>query len=78
MKSVQIPQSLFVELIEFFNQEPEDIRDGFKAQCIKQDLNTKLDKMISHILYSEYKRAATPEEKKKALNKYLENKREIF
>lgn len=76
MKSVQIPQSLFIELVKFFNQEPEEIRDGFKAQCIKQELNSKLDKMINHILYSEYKRAVTPEEKEKALGEYLENKKE--
>lgn len=71
---VQIDRDLFVELMNFFNQEPEQIKHGFQSEYLKQQLNEKFQKIINNILYTKYKKAATEEEKAAAIQEYLKNK----
>lgn len=75
---VQIERDLFIELMQFFNQDPDQIRNGLEADLLKQQLNEKFQKIINNILFTKYKRAATKEEKEAAIKKYLENKENLY
>lgn len=73
-KNVQIPLSLFIELLDFFSQEPEQIRQGFRSDLIKDELTDKFNKLVNHALYTKLKRAPSPEDYQKALKEYLDHK----
>lgn len=74
MKQVQIDRDLFVELVKFFNQDPEQIRQGLQSDLIKNQLNNKFQKIINNILFTKYKTAASQEERDAAIEEYLKNK----
>jgi len=74
MKQVQIDRDLFVELVKFFNQDPEQIRQGLQSDLIKNQLNNKFQKIINNILFTKYKTAASQEERNAAIEEYLKNK----
>lgn len=67
MKSVQIPYTLFVDLVLYhLNGE-----DDFEKE-IRQGLEQKLDAMLNRQLYSQYKTAPTEEEREQARQEYLD------
>ena len=66
-KQVQIPESLFIELVKHFCLDVED-----NKQAITKALNNKLDAIIKHDLYTKFKTAATDAEKEEARQQYLE------
>ncbi len=66
-KNVQIEYDLFKKLMLYFLME-----DDAYYEEIKNGLEDKLDKLIKHDLYSQYKMAATEEEKEKARQEYLD------
>lgn len=70
-KQVQIPMELFLDICLYFK---EHWSDSYQTEDIKRQLDDKLDKMISHLLFSKYKRAATPEEREQARREYLEHR----
>ncbi len=71
MKSVQISDELFKSLLEYFFSEssPSDHQSDF----IRQQLNAKLDKLISRELFTNYKRAASLEERERYRKEYLKH-----
>jgi hypothetical protein len=68
-KTVQIDFKLFIELYRSIVLEDESA----DFQHIKQELESKFQKMINHELYSKYKTAATDEEREQARQEYLES-----
>ncbi len=70
-KQIQIPQELFIALIQYFALD-EPTKE--QHEYIRQQLDNKLNRMIEHDLYSTYKNASSPEQKEKARREYLESK----
>ena len=70
MKQVQIDIELFCDLYEYFC---ENHAEGDVTSDIWKELESKMDKLIAHELFSEYKRAPTPEERETARRKYLDH-----
>ncbi|WP_195270544.1 complexin-2 [Eubacterium sp. 1001713B170207_170306_E7] len=75
MKSVQIPEELFVQLIKYHLCE-----DDLWEEEIKTGLERKMENIINRITYTDYKTAPTEEERENARQKYLDRKgyRESF
>ena len=68
-KQVQISQTLFIELVKYHLMDHhEPSQEGY----IKTELKDKLDAMIKHDLYTQYKSATTEEEREKARQQYLD------
>lgn len=68
-KQIQIPERLFVSIIKYFIGGKQD-----EFNYIVSGINEKLDKAIEHDLYTKSKVAATPEEREKARQEYLDRK----
>lgn len=69
MKHVQIPQELFFDLVRYFvldDTSPE------RSKAILSGLETKIDQMVKHELYTASKTAKTPEEREHARQQYLD------
>lgn len=71
-RQIQIDESLFREICEFFFGE--EAPNGYEADIIRQGLDQKLDKLIARELFSKYKRSPTGAEREKARNEYLDFK----
>ena len=69
MKNVQIPETLLYDLFSYFLR---GIQDEFIEKDITDALETKLDAMIRHELYTKSKTAATPEAREAARQAYLD------
>ena len=61
MKNVQISQELFVALLHY-------------EEIIEQGLEQKLDAMLRHELYAQYKTAPTEERREQARQEYLDRR----
>lgn len=69
MAKVQIDEELFYDLLRFFCMDQADLFPSCRAGIEK-----KLDAMVAHELYTQYKTLENPEEKEKARQKYLDMK----
>ena len=69
MKSVQISQELFMQLLRFHLMEDVDCETE-----IKRELEKKLDKMVMRELYGKFKTAPTEEEREQARKEYLDRR----
>lgn len=68
-KQVQISQTLFIELVKYHLMDHhEPSQEGY----IKTELKDKLDAIVKHDLYTQYKSAPTEEEREKARQQYLD------
>lgn len=68
-KQVQISQELFLDLVRYHclgDTSPE------RSKAISKALETKIDKLARHNIYSASKTAETPEEREKNRQKYLD------
>lgn len=70
-KSIQIPQNLFIELIQYFMY---GVDSKERHEHIKSQLDAKLDRIIEHDLYTQYKTAPTDEQREAARKEYIERK----
>ena len=68
-KNVQITEDMFKKLVKFFLLEETGTNHEIEAY-----LEDKLDRLIMHDLYSRYKTDPSAEERRKAIDKYLDNK----
>lgn len=68
-KNVQISQELFLELVMYFCL---DNTSETRSKAIRDALETKLDKLVRHELYSKSKTALTAEERETARQQYLD------
>ena len=68
-KNVQISQELFLELVRYFCL---DDASETRYKAISDALETKLDKLAKHELYSASKTAETQEEREHARQQYLD------
>jgi hypothetical protein len=68
-KSIQIPERLFVEIAQYFLL---DHREDIREKSIKDGLSAKLDAVVRHDLYTQYKTAPTAEQQDKARREYLD------
>lgn len=66
MKSVQIPQELFMKLLRYHLIEDFGCEDD-----IKKGLEQKMNAMIERELYTKSKTASSEEEREKARQEYL-------
>ncbi len=66
MKNIQITEELFIQLVKFHLLESDIGLDN-----IKQGLEEKLEKVINHTTYTNYKTAKTSEEREAARQEYL-------
>lgn len=66
-KQVKIPMSLFIQILYYFLFDETE-----KHEQIKSDLESKLDSMLKHELYTKSKIADTKEEREKARKEYLD------
>lgn len=69
MKSVQIPQELFIQLVKYHLCD-----DDLWEDEIKTGLERKMENIINRMTYTDYKTAPTEEEREKARQKYLDRK----
>lgn len=69
MKQVQIPQELFVQLIQYHLMEDDSYMDE-----IRIGLEKKLDAMVLRELYGKSKVASTETEREKARKEYLDRR----
>lgn len=69
MKSVQISQELFMQLLRFHLVEDESCE-----REIKQELEKKLDRMVLRDLFGKSKTAPTQEEREQARKEYLDKR----
>ena len=69
MKNVQIPYDLFVALPQYHLMMDNDYADE-----IKHSLEQKLEAMVRHEWYVNYKTAPTPEEREEARQRYLDER----
>ena len=67
MKTVQIPESLFIALMKYHMLEMEDCLPE-----IKSGLEGKLEAMVKRELYTKSKTAETEAEREEARKKYLD------
>lgn len=68
-KTIQIDFDLFRDLIEyFFNEGDQTLEEN-----IQKALETKIDKIIAHQKFSEYKRAPQGEERERLRQEYLDH-----
>ena len=70
-KQISIPEELFLSLTKLVLLEVSD--PELLAHC-QQGIREKFDAMARHDLYTQYKTAASPEEREKARQAYLESK----
>lgn len=68
-KSIQIDFSLFCDLVEYFFNDG----DEYLAQDIQKALERKIDKIIAHQKFSEYKKAPQGEERERLRQEYLDH-----
>ena len=68
-KQVQIDMELFNELLDYFRTSGT----GYLADDIRKRLNAKLDKMLAHDLFTQYKRTPTGAEREQARREYLDH-----
>ena len=68
-KQIQIPERLFVLIIQYFLANKLDNFDE-----ILRGINEKLDRAIERELYTKYKTAPSSEEQEKARQEYLNRK----
>ena len=69
MKSIQIPETLFIALVKYHLLELEE-----DLPAIRKGLMDKMDSMMMRELYSKYKTALTQEEKETARTEYLDKR----
>ena len=69
MKNVQISQELFVALLHYHM-----IGENEYEEIIEQGLEQKLDAMLRHELYAQYKTAPTEEQREQARQEYLDRR----
>lgn len=69
MKNVQIPEALFLQMLKYFVL---DIREEDMEQSIRKGIEAKVDAIIKHDLYTQYKTAPTPEQQEQARQAYLD------
>ena len=67
MKSVQISRELFFNLVKYHLVGMDDVLPD-----IQKGLNEKMEAMLNHKIYTEYKAAPTKEERERARQKYLD------
>ena len=68
-KNIQISQELFFDLVRYFVL---DDTSETRLKAILGGLETKIDKMVKHELYTASKTAETPEERETARKQYLD------
>lgn len=68
-KHVQISQELFFKLVRYFYLENHE-KELYEA--ITNDITHKLDSIVKHDLYTQYKTANTEQERESARKKYLD------
>ena len=69
MKNVQISQKLFVALLHYHLSGENEYEE-----VIEQGLEQKLDAMLRHELYAQYKTAPTEEQREQARQEYLDRR----
>ena len=69
MKNVQISQELFVALLHYHLSGENEYEE-----VIEQGLEQKLDAMLRHELYAQYKTAPTEEQREQARQEYLDRR----
>lgn len=73
MKQIQINYELFCSLCDFFFDD-ETAPQGIEADNIRNQLNEKIDKIISRELFTKYKRAISPSEREAYRQEYLNHR----
>jgi len=69
MKNVQISQELFVALLHYHLSGENEYEE-----VIEQGLEQKLDAMLRHELYAQYKTVPTEEQREQARQEYLDRR----
>ena len=72
IKNVQISQELFVALLHILCVTNEILAEY--EEIIEQGLEQKLDAMLRHELYAQYKTAPTEEQREQARQEYLDRR----
>lgn len=71
-KSVQIDMQLFLNLYNYFFDD--DAPQDYEADEIRRKLQEKVDKLVDREIFTQYKRAGTPEEREAYRQRYLDRK----
>lgn len=68
-KSIQIDFDLFLDLVEYFFND----LDEMLANDIQKALESKIDRIIAHQKFSQYKQAPQGEERERLRKEYLDH-----
>lgn len=70
-KQITIPESLFLDIVKLIAiDKPNDEL----MERVRKGVYDKLDRLVEHELYSQYKTSPTPEQREKARKEYIERK----
>ena len=73
MKNIQISEKLFIQLVKYHLLDNKEL-----SEEIKIELDDKLTKLINRDLYSKYLQAEHKQDKREALEEYINHKSTIL
>ncbi len=74
MHNIQITEKLFIELVKYHLLDIDEEQKKELEKAIKEELESKLTKLVNRNLYSKYLQAEQGQNKKEALEKYIKSK----
>ena len=75
MHNIQITEKLFIELVKYHLLDIDEEQKKELEKAIKEELESKLTKLVNRNLYSKYLQAEQGQNKKEALEKYIKSKK---
>lgn len=75
MHNIQITEKLFIELVKYHLLDMDEKQKEELEKAIKEELESKLTKLVNRNLYSKYLQAEQEQDKKEALERYIKNKK---
>lgn len=74
MHNIQITEKLFIELVKYHLLDIDEEQKKELEKAIKEELESKLTKLVNRNLYSKYLQAEQGQNKREALEKYIKSK----
>lgn len=75
MHNIQITEKLFIELIKYHLLDMDEEQKEELEKAIKEELESKLTKLVNRNLYSKYLQAEQEQDRREALEEYIKNKK---
>ncbi len=70
-KQIQIDMDLFRDIVDFFYGDPDEDEDIERR--IRRGIEDKVERLVAHNLFSQYKKANDPDERNRLRIEYLDH-----